>query len=393
MPSRKAPKLKKKATGVVRKPATRFKNPTRAHLAVKGQDVDSTAGPVVPDLGPYLGPLRLPKSERSDASRLRAPKPGSKTRSKSKSPPSEHTQPVVGQQTNGQAGALLQPVPDCDEAVEQGWFGICSPVPHPLCLEEPVFVKFRDHPRTTCDDCRNRLMDGNVAPITLGCRELVHNYFTGRVYEQMGNPRRWTFRDGFHMVPADPSIRWDRMQAFLCQYCEDDEILHWRRRKDNPVYLALDPSPATAAAGIDNECICADAVLSPHYCSECILDGADVRLRVGEDNGEWLATIARDQNGRRVTASYAMQAHRVQTNRALACRCGRDARRPTLRPRATFCLVCEGVMIHIANNTGPASRIRVNWRRLLTNLKANYPLEFNGGQRLDNVVGRNNNSA
>jgi len=106
-------------------------------------------------------------------------------------------------------------------------------------------------------------------------------------------------------------------------------------------------------------------------------------LNYARVNAVWLMCTARDATGQRVVASDVLLARRHAEARAVACRCGRDAQTPTRTPRATFCLACEGVLIH-EDNVNRDVRVGMRWE--LKNLSARFPLHLNGGVNAPVVV-------
>lgn len=286
---------------------------------------------------------------------------------------------------------------DCDEADLWRRYGQCIPLLQPHC-DGPNMMRWEQPhlagPFTVCNVCRAKNLNGDAGPpYWWSMRAVVRNSYIKMVYQHVGEPvPSWQLMDNTtttvialgEPLPAGMAGPFQHgLQAFLCRYCQDDEILHWRRRKQNPAYLAANPPPPNAAAGEDNECVCSHVILSPYFCRLCNIKCYWNELWTATANAHWLHQLARDGNGQRVAADAVLQQNRQKRKQWLACRCGREAPRPVRNPNATYCLTCEGVMIHIAGNiagnAGLASRLRVDWARPLNNLRGNYPLWTNRG--------------
>lgn len=138
--------------------------------------------------------------------------------------------------------------------------------------------------------------------------------------------------------------------ALLCKHCESDEIEQYKRR-----FTLFLPPPPESRGGWQDSCTCHNVRIRnrnalgggvmARWCAPCREMAADFTVLTATENAIELQHLARDAAGARVSASATLRMRRYQQGKPIACRCGRDTVKPTLRPRATFCLCCGGVQI------------------------------------------------
>lgn len=162
---------------------------------------------------------------------------------------------------------------------------MCIPLLQPRCVGPNVAPRELVHrpdygAYTVCHVCRDKNLNGDAGPpVWDSMRNSVNNSFTSTVYQRVGAPvPTWQLMDNMTTIgialgnPLPPgAVRpfQHGLQAFPCRYCQDDEILHWRRRRQNPAYLAANLPDINSAGGADNECVCSAVVLTPYYCRIC----------------------------------------------------------------------------------------------------------------------------
>ncbi|KAI7194427.1 hypothetical protein KC363_g2134 [Hortaea werneckii] len=190
--------------------------------------------------------------------------------------------------------------------------------------------------------------------------------------------------------------------ALLCKHCESDEIEQYKRR----IALGVAPPPE-ARQGWWDTCDCHNVRIRnrsrlgtgvmARWCAPCREMAADFVVLTATENATELQHLARDAAGARVSASARLRMRRYQQGQPTACRCGRDTVTPTLRPRATFCLCCGGVLIdhsqvkslrntmrHIRDQAA-AGQLRVlgNLAPAFPALSSRPPLHRNAGIQVD----------
>ena len=226
---------------------------------------------------------------------------------------------------------------DCDHAQAHAHLGGNCAIPQD-CSIEPTNSHPANHPDTICGDCRIDMQ------FTQGLRAQLVARFHRPVYSNVAG----------QMVLQNTSIvgpGWGQTQAYLCDHCERDEVTHWRRKQVDAEYAARHPR-LPREYGVDSGCVCVGKAVAPWYCQLCVETVRDTGLDDADRNARlFLHQAARDNSGRRRRAAVELQNLRQNTERYLACRCGREVRRAGAGPpvQATFCITCEGVSVNTAN--------------------------------------------
>ena len=263
---------------------------------------------------------------------------------------------------------------DCAQALEDHIHGFCTQPTH-LCADAnavatnagPAISTAPHNPYPICTHCHTR----QVPILHTWCTR----FFNASLYQRYNGI--WTLDDGTHHTEPQP---WGGTQSRFCHACETDELEHFRRKMTEESYAAAHPLRPGAQDRF-SECTCLAQVAGPWYCFDCGLVARDEVLRTAASNAEWLRGVTRRPDGGKVLAHADLRAEREDAKTAVPCRCGREAKRPTEAPKATFCVGCGGVSVFVAadGGGGDGEEDQEAGKRVLANLAARFPLLSQGG--------------